>query len=88
MKHMHLHCPRVYTCRKCSLSFDSVEILAKHEANNHLKVKLDFTEDLQDCHKCDRQFVSYEMLRQHRLRDHLAELTEIGTDTWCSLCNR
>ncbi|XP_029173642.1 zinc finger protein 569-like isoform X2 [Nylanderia fulva] len=88
MKHMHLHCPRVYTCRKCSLSFNSVEVLAKHEANNHLKVKLDYTENLQDCHKCDRQFISYEMLRQHRLRDHLAELTEIGTNTWCSLCNR
>ncbi|XP_050446343.1 zinc finger protein 836-like [Cataglyphis hispanica] len=88
MKHMQLHCPRIYTCRKCSLSFESVEILAKHEANNHLKVKLDFTESLKDCHKCDRQFISWEMLRQHRLRDHLAELTEIGTNTWCSLCNR
>lgn len=88
MKHMQLHCPRIYTCRKCSASFDSVEVLARHEANSHLKVKLDFTENLYDCDQCDRQFVSWEMLKQHRLRDHVAELTEIGSNTWCSLCNR
>lgn len=88
MKHMQLHCPRVYTCRKCSESFESVEILARHEASNHLKVKLDFTENLNGCDQCDRQFISWEMLKQHRLRDHLAKLTEIGTNTWCSLCNR
>ncbi|XP_012226103.2 PR domain zinc finger protein 5-like [Linepithema humile] len=88
VKHMQLDCPRVYTCRTCSLSFDSVEILAKHEANNHLKVKLNFAGSLKECHQCDRQFASWEMLRQHRLRDHLAELSEIGSKTWCSLCNR
>ncbi|XP_012531158.1 zinc finger protein 271 [Monomorium pharaonis] len=88
MKHMQLHCPRVYTCRKCSASFESVEILARHEATNHLKVKLDITENLNDCDQCDRQFLSWEMLKQHRLRDHLAKLTEIGSNTWCSLCNR
>ncbi|KAG5307757.1 ZN845 protein, partial [Pseudoatta argentina] len=87
MTHMQLHCPRVYTCRKCSASFESVEILAKHEANSHLKVKMDFTENLNDCDQCDRQFVRWEMLKQHRLRDHLAELTD-GSNTWCSLCNR
>ncbi|KYM98152.1 hypothetical protein ALC62_11143 [Cyphomyrmex costatus] len=86
MTHMQ-HCPRVYTCKKCSTSFESVEILAKHEANDHLKVKLDFTENLNDCDQCDRQFVRWEMLKQHRLRDHLAELTD-GSNTWCSLCNR
>lgn len=87
VKHM-LDCPRRYTCRTCSLSFKSVEILAKHEANNHLKVKLNFAGSLKECHQCDRQFASWEMLRQHRLRDHLAELSEIGSNTWCSLCNR
>ncbi|XP_024893789.1 zinc finger protein 85-like [Temnothorax curvispinosus] len=88
MKHMQLHCPRVYTCRKCSASFESVEFLAKHEASNHLKVELDFTGNLNDCDQCERQFVRWEMLKQHRLRDHLAESTEIGSNTWCSLCNR
>lgn len=89
MKHMQLNCPRIYSCRKCLLSFDSVEVLAKHEADIHLKVRLDFADDsLKSCYQCDRQFASWDMLRQHRLRDHLAELTEIGSNTWCSLCNR
>ncbi|XP_011859864.1 PREDICTED: zinc finger protein 184-like [Vollenhovia emeryi] len=88
MKHMQLHCPRVYTCRKCSASFDSVEFLAKHEAKNHLKIDLDLIENLNDCDQCERQFVSWEMLKQHRLRDHLAESAKIGSNTWCSLCNR
>ncbi|KAG7202177.1 hypothetical protein KM043_015857 [Ampulex compressa] len=88
MKHMQLHCPRKYTCRKCSLCFELVEDLAKHEATSHLKVTLDFDKSVKDCHQCDRQFVSWEMLRQHRLRDHLGEDIKIGTNTWCSLCNR
>ncbi|KAL0121760.1 hypothetical protein PUN28_006908 [Cardiocondyla obscurior] len=88
MKHIQLHCPREYTCRKCSISFKSVEILAKHEANNHLKIELDFTDNLNDCDQCERQFISWEMLKQHRLRDHVAKSAEIGSNTWCSLCNR
>ena len=88
MKHMQLDCPRKYTCRKCSVCFELVEDLAKHEATSHLKVNLDFDKSVKDCDECDRQFVSWEMLKQHRLRDHLAEAIEIGTNTWCSLCNR
>lgn len=88
VKHMQLHCPRKYTCRKCSMCFELVEDLAKHEAIDHLKVTLDFDESIKDCDQCDRQFVSWEMLKQHRLRDHLANAVEIGTNTWCSLCNR
>ncbi|KAL6267694.1 hypothetical protein P5V15_000766 [Pogonomyrmex californicus] len=88
MKHMQLHCPRVYSCRTCLLTFESVEILAKHEADNHFKIRLEFTEnDMKDCEQCDRQFVSWEMLRQHRLRDHQT-LIENGSNTCCSLCNR
>ncbi|XP_033338765.2 uncharacterized protein LOC117227541 isoform X1 [Megalopta genalis] len=88
MMHMQLHCPRKYTCRKCAVCFELVEDLAKHEATSHLKVTLDFDRSLQDCDQCDRQFVSWEMLKQHRLRDHLGESIDIGTNTWCSLCNR
>ncbi|XP_053971385.1 zinc finger protein 567-like [Hylaeus volcanicus] len=88
VKHMQLHCPRKYTCRKCSMCFELVEELAKHEATSHLKVSVDFYRSDKDCDQCDRQFVSWEMLKQHRLRDHLAEAIEIGTNTWCSLCNR
>lgn len=88
MKHMQLHCPRKYTCRKCTMSFELVEDLAKHEATSHLKVTVDFYRSDKDCDQCDRQFVSWEMLKQHRLRDHLGQTIEIGTNTWCSLCNR
>ncbi|XP_076642973.1 uncharacterized protein LOC143353480 isoform X1 [Halictus rubicundus] len=88
MTHMQLHCPRKYTCRKCAACFELVEDLAKHEATSHLKVTLDFDRSLKDCDQCDRQFVSWEMLKQHRLRDHLGESIDIGTNTWCSLCNR
>ncbi|XP_076619124.1 uncharacterized protein LOC143340737 isoform X1 [Colletes latitarsis] len=88
VKHMQLHCPRKYTCRKCSMCFELVEDLAKHEATSHLKVTVDFYRSDKDCDQCDRQFVSWEMLKQHRLRDHLGQAIEIGTNTWCSLCNR
>lgn len=88
MKHMQLHCPRKYNCRKCSACFELVEDLAKHEATNHLKVTLDFDRSVIDCDQCDRQFVSWKMLKKHRLRDHLTQINEIGTNTWCSLCNR
>ncbi|XP_033347323.1 zinc finger protein Xfin-like [Bombus vosnesenskii] len=88
MKHMQLHCPRKYNCRKCSACFELVEDLAKHEATNHLKVTLDFDRSVLDCDQCDRQFVSWEMLKKHRLRDHLTQINEIGSNTWCSLCNR
>lgn len=88
MKHMQLHCPRKYNCRKCSACFELVEDLAKHEATNHLKVTLDFDTSVIDCDQCDRQFVSWEMLKKHRFSDHLTETSEIGTNTWCSLCNR
>lgn len=88
MKHMQLHCPRKYNCRKCSACFELVEDLAKHEATNHLKVTLDFDRSVIDCDQCDRQFVSWEMLKKHRLRDHLTQINEIGINTWCSLCNR
>ncbi|XP_076237210.1 uncharacterized protein LOC143180984 [Calliopsis andreniformis] len=88
MKHMQLHCPRRYTCRKCSQCFELVEDLAKHEATNHLKVNLDFDKSMKDCDQCERQFMSWEMLKQHRLRDHLGEAIETGTNTWCSICNR
>ncbi|KAK1119774.1 hypothetical protein K0M31_013188 [Melipona bicolor] len=88
MKHMQLHCPRKYNCRKCSACFELVEDLAKHEATNHLKVTLDFDRSVLDCDQCDRQFVSWEMLKKHRLCDHLTQINEIGTNTWCSLCNR
>ncbi|XP_031841658.1 uncharacterized protein LOC116430976 isoform X2 [Nomia melanderi] len=88
MTHMQLHCPRKYTCRKCTACFELVEDLAKHEATSHLKVTLDFDKSLKDCDQCERQFVSWEMLKQHRLRDHLGEAIDIGTNTWCSLCNR
>ncbi|KAL2721386.1 zinc finger protein 354A-like isoform X1 [Vespula maculifrons] len=88
IKHMQLHCPRKYTCRKCPMSFESVEDLAKHEGTNHLKVTLDFDEIVKECHQCDRKFVSWEMLKQHRMRDHLGESIAIGMNTWCSLCNR
>ncbi|XP_043522322.1 zinc finger protein Xfin-like [Frieseomelitta varia] len=88
MKHMQLHCPRKYNCRKCSACFELVEDLAKHEATNHLKVTLDFDRSVLDCDQCDRQFVSWEMLKKHRLCDHLTQINEIGSNTWCSLCNR
>lgn len=88
MKHMQLHCPRKYNCRKCSACFELVEDLAKHEATNHLKVTLDFDRSVLDCDQCDRQFVSWEMLKKHRLCDHLTQINEIGTNTRCSLCNR
>lgn len=88
MKHMQLFCPRRYTCSKCCVVFSTVEELAKHEATNHLKVTLDFDESLKECHQCDREFVSWEMLRHHRLRDHTAGSTEIGSNTWCPVCNR
>ncbi|KAK9297045.1 hypothetical protein QLX08_009140 [Tetragonisca angustula] len=88
MKHMQLHCPRKYNCRKCSACFELVEDLAKHEATNHLKVTLDFDRTVLDCDQCDRQFVSWEMLKKHRLCDHLTQINEIGSNTWCSLCNR
>ncbi|EZA60516.1 hypothetical protein DMN91_009963 [Ooceraea biroi] len=86
VRHMQSQCPRVYTCGKCFLSFESVELLAEHEAWSHLKVKLDFTGSWKDCDQCDRQFISWKMLRQHRLRDHLAEFAE--NNTRCALCNR
>uniref|UniRef100_A0A0C9R3P9 ZNF665_1 protein n=1 Tax=Fopius arisanus TaxID=64838 RepID=A0A0C9R3P9_9HYME len=88
IKHIQLHCPRKYSCGKCALIFPTVEDLAKHEGANHLKVTLDFDESVKQCHGCDREFVSWEMLKHHRLRDHLASSIELGTDTWCSLCNR
>ncbi|KAI4494473.1 hypothetical protein M0802_008965 [Mischocyttarus mexicanus] len=88
MKHMQFHCPRKYKCRKCPMSFELVEDLAKHEGTNHLKVTLDFDEIVKECHQCDRKFVSWEMLKQHRMRDHLGESIAIGMNTWCSSCNR
>ncbi|XP_063977254.1 zinc finger protein 665-like isoform X1 [Diachasmimorpha longicaudata] len=88
VKHITLHCPRKYSCGKCTLVFPTVEDLAKHEGSDHLKVTLDFEESVKQCHCCDREFVSWEMLKHHRLRDHLASSIELGTDTWCSLCNR
>ncbi|XP_012276780.1 PR domain zinc finger protein 5 [Orussus abietinus] len=87
MKHLN-SCPRVYTCKKCSLVFASVEELAKHEGSDHLKITLDFDETVKECHQCEREFVSWDMLRHHRLRDHVAESIEIGRSTWCPLCNR
>lgn len=88
MRHMQMLCPREFTCKQCSVSFESVELLARHEADSHLEVRLGSTESLNDCDQCDRQFLSWNMLKQHRLRDHLAELTEFLRDTRCSLCNR
>lgn len=85
---MQLFCPRKYSCTKCSLVFQTVQELAKHEATDHLKVTFDFGKDVKECQQCDRQFVSPEMLRHHRLHDHVDESAELGTDTWCTLCNR
>ncbi|XP_015186330.1 PREDICTED: zinc finger protein 528-like [Polistes dominula] len=87
-KHLQSHGPRKYKCRKCRMSFESVENLAKHEGATHWRVTLDFNEKANGCHRCDRKFVSWEMLKQHRMRDHFGEIIRIGTNTWCSSCNR
>ncbi|EFN85388.1 PR domain zinc finger protein 5 [Harpegnathos saltator] len=89
VKHMQVFCPRDFTCKRCYVSFESVELLAKHEADYHLVVRLGSVENLNDCDQCDRQFLSWNMLKQHRLCHHLAELTEfLDRNTRCSLCNR
>lgn len=90
VRHMQALCPREFTCKRCSVSFTSVELLARHEADSHLEIRLDDTESLNDCDQCDRRFLDWNMLKQHRRQcDHLAELTELlRDDTRCSLCNR
>ncbi|XP_066582940.1 zinc finger protein 569-like [Prorops nasuta] len=87
-KHLQLYCPRLYTCRKCSVIFQSVKDLAEHEATDHLKVILDCQDSLKNCDQCDRKFISWEMLKHHRIRDHLGEAVEIGHNTHCFPCNR
>lgn len=89
IRHMQMLCPREFTCKRCSMSFESVELLARHEAEIHLEVRLGSVENLNDCDQCDRQFLNWNMLRQHRLCYHLAELSEfLDGDTRCSYCNR